>query len=197
MTTPVYELVLYSASDALEADRARADARERVRALPGFRSYLALTNVNDPTKRADVVQWASLETAAAAAEAVQRHADFAPFMRSVASVDRMAHFRAQQGTSEAESPAGVEVGFFRLKVGVTETQARAAHAKAVDGYLSKQPGWIAEYFVRFDGGLYLDLLLAESRERAEAICGLWRDHPDCLDFVSLVEDVDMKFGSAI
>jgi heme-degrading monooxygenase HmoA len=197
MSTPVYELVLYSASDALEADRVRADTRERVRALPGFRSYLALTNVSDPTKRADVVQWASLETAAAAAEAVQNHAEFVPFMRSVASVDRMAHFRAQHRTSDVEVAGGVELGFFRLKVGVTEAQARAAHFKAVDGYLSKQPGWIAEYFVRFDGGLYLDLLLAESRERAEAICGLWRNHPDCLDFVSLIEDVDMSFGSAI
>lgn len=197
MNTPVYELVLYSASDAREADRARAEVHKRVRALPGFRSYLPLTNVNDPTKRADVVQWASLEAAKAAAETVQRHTDFVPFMRSVASVDRMAHFRMQPGTSADDITGGVEVGFFRLKEGVTEAQARAAHAKAVDGYLSTQPGWVAEYFVRFDDGLYLDLLLAESRERAEAICRLWHDHPDCLAFASLVEDVDVKFGSAI
>lgn len=195
MNAPVYELVLYSSNDAREADRARTEAHHLIRALPGFRSYLPLTNVNDPTKRADVVQWATLEAAKAAAEAVQGRADFIPFLSTVASVDQMAHFRAQPGASASGVVGGVEVGFFRLNVGVTEAQARAAHAKAVDGYLSSQPGWVAEYFVRFDDGLYLDLLLAESRERAEAICRLWYDHPDCLAFVSLVADADMRFGS--
>ncbi len=197
MDNAVYEVVIYSANEATVADEARADIQTRVQALPGFRSYLPLTDVNDPTRRADVVQCASHEAAKAAAEAVNNHEDFSPFVSTVTSLIMMGHFRAQWGTATSKPGAGVEISFFRLKRGVTEFQARTAHAKAVDGFLSRQQGWITEHFVQFDDGLYLDLLLAESRERAEAICGLWHHHPDCTAFVALVEDVDMKFGRVI
>lgn len=197
MSKPVYEIVLYSTEDASGADRERARMRKHVRALPGFRSYLPLTRVTDAMQRADVVQWESLEAAKAAAAAVRLDTKFAPFLSTVAAVDRMGHFEAQSGAVESEFVGGVEIGFFRLKAGVTEAQAREAHAKAVDGYLSMQPGWIAEHFVRFDDGLYLDLLLAATQERAEAICRLWRDHPDCLAFAALVEDVNMRFGRVV
>jgi hypothetical protein len=194
MTLPVYELVLYTTKNGEEANHARAKARDHIRALSGFQSYLPLTNLTDPTQRADIVRWATIEAAQAAAVAVQNRAEFIPFMDSIASVDAMGHFQAQSGVTFDAFRGGVEVGFFRLKAGITEAQARQAHAKAVDGYLSIQPGWVAQYFIRLDDGLYLDLLFSDSRERAEALCRLWYDHPDCMAFAALVEDVQMQFG---
>ncbi len=198
MQQPIYEVVVYSSTNAEAADAARAAILSKVRALPGFMSFLPLVGSDDANDRADIVTWASSEAAKAAAKAVGSHPDFALFTASVAKLKTTGYFRAQWAAASAASGfcLGVEVSFFLLRPGVPEAEARAAHAKAVDGYLSHQPGWIAEHFVTFDGGLYLDLLLAETRERAEAICGLWRDHPDCQHFVSLVQDVDMKFGSA-
>jgi hypothetical protein len=197
MTTSAYEIVLYAIDDVAQADRARAGVRDHLRDFAGFRRYTPLINARDPSKRADIVEWASLADAEAAAEAVPNHPELAPFMKTIASVDRIGHFLPQSAAAGSPFAGGVEVAFFRLKPGVTETQAHTAHQKAVRDILSAQPGWIAEYFVRFDDCLYLDLLLAESRERAEALCRLWYDHPDCLAFANLVEVVDMKFGGVI
>jgi heme-degrading monooxygenase HmoA len=199
MQQPIYEVVVYSSTSTEAADAARAAILSKVRELPGFMSFLPLVGTDDASDRADIVTWASSEAATAAAQAVGSHPDFASFTASVAKLTTMGYYRAQWASAPAASGSclGMEVGFFRLRPGVSEAEARAAHAKAVDGYLSHQPGWVAQHFVAFDGGLYLDLLLAETRERAEAICGLWGDHPDCQRFVSLVQDVDMKFGSAV
>lgn len=197
MNGSIYEIVLYSVADPAAGDEARAGIGRHLQALPGLRGYLPLVDAENPAKRADLVQWASLDAAKDAAKVVQTHQNFTSFMSTIASVEAMGHFQGQAGAAIGVSAGGIEVGFFRLKPDVSEAQARAAHAKAIESHLSRQPGWIAEYFVRFDEGLYLDLLLAESRPRAEAICRLWYDHPDCRAFVALVQDVDMKFGQAI
>lgn len=92
---------------------------------------------------------------------------------------------------------GIEIGRFRLKQGVSEDQARAAHEKAISRFLSRQSGWHAEYMVRFEEGLYADILEAKSRERAQEICAMWIGQEDCEAFLALIEPLDMSFGSVL
>lgn len=197
MQGSTYEVVIYETTDSSNADHARREVQSKISALPGFRSYLPLVHRDDPTRRADIVEWDTFEAAHAAAASLPSNPDFAPFLATIASVASMGHYVRQDPTSASEPSIGVEIGFFRLRDGVTEAEARAAHARAVNGFLSHQPGWIAERLVKFDGGLYVDLLFAVSEERARAICDLWHGHDDCRRFASMVEDVDMKFGTSV
>jgi hypothetical protein len=93
--------------------------------------------------------------------------------------------------------SGIEIGRFRLKPGVSENQARAAHETAVSRFLSRQSGWRAEYMVRFDEGIYADILVAGSREQAQEICAMWIGQEDCEAFLAMIEPLDMSFGSVL
>jgi hypothetical protein len=196
MSNPIVELVTYRVHDVATANAARAAALPRIQAMPGFLSYEPLVAVADPTHRADVVTWASMDAAKAAAKSVMSDPNLAPFMASIAEVSSMAHFARQWPTGPVVTAGlGIEVSFFRLKPGVSEADARAAHRAAVDGHIAHQDGWLGEWMITYGGGLYGDLLLARDQPTAEAICRTWHGNASCEAFVALVEDVDMSFGT--
>jgi hypothetical protein len=89
--------------------------------------------------------------------------------------------------SIAPAFAGLEFSTFKLKPGVGETELRAAAARARDGLMAHQPGFLGHAVLRGEDGVYVDMLWASSKKRATEICGLWVGHPDCADYLGLIE----------
>ncbi|NLR76278.1 hypothetical protein [Leeia aquatica] len=90
--------------------------------------------------------------------------------------------------------AGVEWSRFRLRPGVTEAQLMSAAQKVVDGLLRHQPGFQGHAVLRDGEGGYIDLLLADSEARAQALCGMWVSHPACADYLALLEPDSVQLG---
>lgn len=192
----IYEIVVYSATEEGAADAARAAVRTKIESLPGFIGFMPMKGAEDGTRRADIAIWSSLDAAKAAAGEVGSDPGFAPFLSSIAKVDSMGHFVPQWPVPQALSTGqGIEIGRFRLKPGFSEADARAAHRHAIDTFMSRQAGWLAEYMVRFADGTYADVLIAESQARAEAICAMWHGQPACEAFVAMVDVSDLAFGA--
>lgn len=196
MSDPIVELVTYRVHDIATANTARAAVLPHIQAMPGFVSYEPLVSVADPANRADVVTWASLAHAEAAGQSVMSDPNLAPFMASIAEVSSMTHFARQWPTGPVISAGfGIEVSFFRLKPGVTEAQARAAHRAAIDGHIARQAGWLGEWMISFGDGLHGELLIARDQPTTEAIRRTWNGNPLSEAFAALVEAVDMRFGT--
>lgn len=88
----VFELVSYKVKNADKAIQLRRDAMANARELKGFVRYHGLVNVEDGTHFSDLVEWASLEDAQAAAEQVMTLPAFQGMMAEIESVDSMKHF---------------------------------------------------------------------------------------------------------
>lgn len=92
---------------------------------------------------------------------------------------------------------GVEVGRFRLKPGIEESEMRHAYDAMVASFLSLQPGWCRQHLLKLDDGSYIDLAVADTPARAQAICAGWQGQPDCDAFLALIEPLDLTFGSVL
>jgi len=195
MSHPVHEIVTYTVTEPQAADAARADAQARVRQMPGFIAWTALSGAANRSQRADLVVWESREQAEAAAEAVGSSPAFAAFRASLASLTSMGHYQADDA-APAATECGVELGHFRLKPGVSETAMREAYENMVERHLSRQSGWLRQQLLTLDGGRFVDLAFARTRERAEAICASWQGQADCEAFLALIEPESMAFGTA-
>ncbi len=86
-----------------------------------------------------------------------------------------------------QSFGGLEFSSFRLRPGVSEAQLQAAALRAREGLMAQQAGFLGHAVLRAADGSYVDLLWAESMARAQEICGLWVGHPDCADYLALLE----------
>lgn len=196
MPHPHYEIVSYTVDQAGAADAARADARRLLQDFPGFIAWTAFSGAADALERVDLVAWESRDQAEAAAEAVASRPEFAGFRASCAAIRSMGHYRAAPDAAHPVTQgSGIEIGRFRLKPGVTEEDARRAHAAMVANHLSAQEGWRQQYFVKLDDGVFLDLAFADARSRAEAICASWQGQADCDAFLALIEPESMRFGT--
>ncbi len=82
---------------------------------------------------------------------------------------------------------GLEFSTFRLKPGVSEGELRVAAGRARDGLMAKQPGFLGHAVLRGNDGVYVDMLWADTQARASEICGLWVGHPDCTNYLALIE----------
>ena len=94
---------------------------------------------------------------------------------------------------------GIEFAFFRLQPGVSEGDL-AAIAHRVDAeFMAGRDGILAHFVVKGDNGLYADVVLADSRERAEQVCALWTEHAATLAFIELLEpeSIDMSFWARL
>lgn len=81
---------------------------------------------------------------------------------------------------------GMEFASFRLKPGVSETALRTAAAAVEQHLLQHQPGFISHALLRGDDDVYIDMVLADSREHAIAICEKWPDNAHGSHFLSLI-----------
>ena len=68
------------------------------------------------------------------------------------------------GLPPLQPGAGFEIGRFRLKPDVQESDMIAAYNQMVREALATQPGWIFQRLIRLDDGLFYDLSFAANRE---------------------------------
>ncbi|MBB5765978.1 hypothetical protein [Xanthomonas euroxanthea] len=100
----------------------------------------------------------------------------------------------------SDSPGGIEFSLFRLRPNVDEhTLAKAARQMAADLY-DGEPGFQMHMVMRSDADkqLFADVVLADSAERARALCGKWGQgpfHPACVDYLNLIasDSVRLEF----
>lgn len=97
--------------------------------------------------------------------------------------------------NDALSFAGLEFATFRLKAGVTEASLLAASARVDREFLAGQEGLLGHVLLKGSGGLYADMALADSQQRAEQICALWTGNAVALGYIELLDpqSVSMTF----
>ncbi|MFB9886294.1 hypothetical protein [Balneatrix alpica] len=87
--------------------------------------------------------------------------------------------------------AGMEFSRFRLRPGASEAQLRQAAATMVAGLYANEPGFLGHCLLRDQySGEYVDVVFADSAERAQALCSKWGNPPSapaCLDYLALIE----------
>ena len=195
MTSPVQEIVLYRVNDPATFDVARSAAQTRVQHLPDWIGWDHLTNINDPAMRADLVSWRDEAAARAAGDIVGRAVEFAPFRDAIARVEHFGHYRAIGGLAPAPAAGlGIELGRFRLKEGADPADMKQAHQAMVRDYLSQQSGWRGQFLIDLGHGEFVDVALAETQSRAEAICASWQGNPLCEAFLAHICDAELAFG---
>jgi len=198
MSIPYYEIVVYKINDATSADKERDSARKLISTLPGFISWAPFTGASDAEDRADLVAWASMDDALAAAERVGTAPEFAAFRATLKQMVSIGHYTA---STKPEIPVisgnGIELGRFRLKSGISEQAMREAYAAMVSKYLSHQSGWNTQHLVKLADGTFVDLAFADDETTATEICASWQGNADCDAFLALIEPISMEFGTIL
>ena len=198
MSIPYYEIVVYKINDAPTADKERNSAIKQISALPGFLSWVPFTGTNDADDRADLVAWASMDDALAAAKRVGTAPEFAAFRATLKQMVSIGHYTAPaKPRLPATSGKGIELGRFRLKSGASEQAMREAYAAMVSEHLSHQPGWQRQHLVKLADGTFVDLAFAENETTAAEICASWQGNADCDAFLALIEPISMEFGTIL
>lgn len=93
--------------------------------------------------------------------------------------------------------AGVELGRFRLKAGISENDLQVAHRKMVRLHLSEQSGWHSQKLIKLTDNTFIDLVFADTIEHAQAICASWQGQPVCDAFLAMIDPISMEFGSVL
>lgn len=198
MTTPCFEIIVYKVAGTTTADLERTRAQNRVKSFPGFLSWTPFSGIETDVDRVDLVAWATLEDAQAAARRVGNNPEFAAFRHTVRNIETMGHYIAGATVPPAAiSASGVELGRFRLKEGVREEDMRAAYTIMVSSHLRRQAGWCAQHLIKLKDGVFVDLALAENPQYAEEICSSWHGNADCEAFLALIEPISMEFGTIL
>jgi hypothetical protein len=196
MNQPVQEIVVYRLTGSEGFDPIRSVAEDEVSKLPGWLGWSHFVAEGNPLQRVDLVTWQDELAATGAGREVGGAERFASFRDAIAEVTSFGHYRVSSATALGLLPGlGLELGRFRLRSGESEAAMRAAHRAMVDGYLSKQEGWVAQSLVALGNGAFVDLAIASSERRSRAICARWAGNPLCEAFLAYVEDPDMAFGT--
>ncbi|MBP7580934.1 MAG: hypothetical protein KA757_07980 [Vogesella sp.] len=82
--------------------------------------------------------------------------------------------------------AGCEFATFRAADGVKPEQLLAASQRMRQQFLQLQHGFIDNALLQGDDGLWADVVLADSRASAEAICQLFMQNEACLAYLALI-----------
>jgi hypothetical protein len=90
--------------------------------------------------------------------------------------------------------SGLEFGVFRLKAGAVETDMLAAAQVMEDEFLAKEDGFLGHAILKGDDGAYVDLAFAESRAKAEAICGKWLQNRHALAFLAFIDPASTQMS---
>ncbi len=80
-------------------------------------------------------------------------------------------------SSSLQPWGGMEFSTFRLQPGVTEAQLRVAVDEMVAGLYADEPGFLGHALLRGADGVYVDVVFADSMERARALCAKWGSGP--------------------
>lgn len=154
---------------------------------------------------ADVVAWRSQEAARAALELAARSPACAAYFRlmRVEQAPVLARSVFSHGRGEP-LPRGLEFSLFRLRMGADPQALAGAAQRMARGLYQGEPGFLAHGVMRCseDPGLYADVVLADSAERARQLCGKWGPGPfdaACLDYLDLIapESARLQFWDRV
>ncbi|WP_218313671.1 hypothetical protein [Halomonas sp. 18071143] len=98
-----------------------------------------------------------------------------------------------------DSIGGMEFATFRLKEGVTEARLVELSNQVESEFLSRQEELILHFLVRGTDGVYADVAIASSQEKAEEYCQQWLGNAVALEYLELLdkESVNMTFWTRI
>lgn len=173
--------------------------REFLDQQPGFiaRQTLKLANRH----YADLVTWSSIE---AAHEAMEKAMSFpacgAYFgLMQVDAKPRTGQPVAAYGAGSTWG--GLEFSHFRLRGGATAAELQSAAREMAQGLYEGRPGFVEHAILHNGQGEYVDLVLADSATRAEALCKSWHsgNEPEvfakaCQRYLSLMEPKSVQMG---
>ncbi|UTW00971.1 hypothetical protein KDW99_07545 [Marinomonas rhizomae] len=94
---------------------------------------------------------------------------------------------------------GMEFATFRLKEGVTETRLVELSHQVEAEFLSQQEELILHFLVRGADGIYADVAIASSQEKAEEYCQQWLSNKVALQYLEHLdkESVNMTFWTRV
>jgi hypothetical protein len=98
-----------------------------------------------------------------------------------------------------EGSGGMEFAVFKLKTGVTEAQLIALSRKVELEFLSQQQELILHFLARGVNGIYADVAIATTQQKAEEYCQQWLTDAVALEYLELIEQesVNMTFWTRI
>lgn len=101
--------------------------------------------------------------------------------------------------SNIDSIGGMEFASFRLKDGVTEATLVELSNQVEVEFLSQQEELILHFLVRGTDGIYADVAIASSQEKAQEYCRQWLSNQVALEYLELLdkESVIMTFWTRI
>jgi len=101
--------------------------------------------------------------------------------------------------SNIDSIGGMEFATFKLKEGVTEATLVELSKQVEIEFLSQQDELVLHFLVRGTDGIYADVAIASSQEKAEEYCQQWLNNKVALEYLELIdkESVNMTFWRRI
>lgn len=95
--------------------------------------------------------------------------------------------------------AGFEFALFKVKKGVTEEDLLALSMEVDDKFLSNEEELLCHFLLKGKDGLYADVAIATTQEKAEEICQLWLHNDVAKQYLELLDEtsVDMTFWTRI
>lgn len=85
---------------------------------------------------------------------------------------------------------GMEFSTFRLQPGVSQAQLRGAVDAMVAGLYDGEPGFLGHALLLGADGVYVDVVFADTADRARALCAKWGTGPfaeACLPYLQAIE----------
>ncbi len=101
--------------------------------------------------------------------------------------------------SKIDRIGGMEFATFRLKEGVTEARLIELSGQVEAEFLSQQVELVLHFLVRGAEGVYADVAIASSQEKAEEYCQQWLHSSVALEYLELIEkeSVNMTFWTRV
>lgn len=92
---------------------------------------------------------------------------------------------------------GMEFSTFQLKPGTDASRLASAAREMAAALYEDEPGFLAHAVVCNDAGLYADVVLADTQERARFLCDKWGQgpyHPACVDYLALIDPSSVQLA---
>jgi heme-degrading monooxygenase HmoA len=187
------------ATDAGLLEASAAMQRDFLDQQPGFisRQLLKLADRH----YADLVTWRSQEAAHEAMGNAKHFAACGAYfgLMQVDAAPRTGQPVAAFGAAQAWG--GLEFSHFRLRAGVTEAELQSAAREMAHGLYEGRSGFVEHAILQNGQGGYVDLVIADSAARAEALCQSWSSGHEpsgyakaCQRYLSLIEPDSVQMG---
>ncbi len=90
--------------------------------------------------------------------------------------------------------AGLELGMFKLKDGVLESDMLNAAKAMQKEFLCKEADLFWHLILKSDDNTYLDIALASTKENAIKICNSWMQNEFALQYIDFIEPTSVQMS---